>query len=317
MIDTPKDWYAIVNPHAGSGKTMSEWELAGDTLAKLNVPYKATLTTHKYHATKLAYEAALHGYRRLIAVGGDGSLHEVISGMLQFCDESGTDPSEFYLAVIPIGSGNDWIKSTKVPHDTKRVCELIAAGSFSQQDVFRVETSAGTCYMGNIGGVGFDAHVCERVNAQKERGKRSELIYVAGLLYSLIHAKPFGVKLEIDGRKVYEGGIYTMAVGNGSYSGGGMRQVPEAEMNDGLIDWMIVPKQPLLGLIPIIPKLFNGTFTDSPKVFHGRCRSFRLDMTENADPELVESDGEVIGRLPLRVTATGKKLNILVGAPDD
>jgi YegS/Rv2252/BmrU family lipid kinase len=320
------DWYCIVNPHAGSGKTMSEWAVAEKLLTTSSVPYKTTLTNYKFHATLLAYEAGCHGYRKILAVGGDGSVHEVLNGILRYCDEKGVPPEEFTLAVIPIGSGNDWIKSLGIPHDTKAVVDRLAAGVFGRQDIVRVEAmpleraaapDAGgnadspvpaVSYMANIGGVGFDSHVCERVNALKERGKRSKLIYLGALLYTMAHTRAFHTRIVADGAVVFDGEAYSVAFGNGRYSGGGMRQVPMSEIDDGVLDYMIVPKASLFRILTQIPRLYNGTVNESGLLKTGRCAV--LEMTgENS----IEMDGEIIGRLPLKITMTGSQICVPVG----
>ena len=328
------DWYCIVNPHAGSGKTMSEWAVAEKLLTASSVPYKTTLTNYKFHATLLAYEAGCHGYRKILAVGGDGSVHEVLNGILRYCDEKGVPPEDFTLAVIPIGSGNDWIKSLGIPHDTRAVVDRLAAGVFGRQDVVRVETlpfegteaasagpagSAGSgdgespvpmvSYMANIGGVGFDSHVCERVNALKERGKRSKLIYLGALLYTMVHTRGFHTRIVADGTTVFDGEAYSVAFGNGRYSGGGMRQVPLSEIDDGVLDYMIVPKAGLLRILTQLPRLYNGTVNESGLLVTGRCAV--LEMTGDNS---VEMDGEVIGRLPLKITMTGSQICVPVGS---
>lgn len=302
------DWYCIVNPHAGSGKTMPIWALAEKQLTAQSVPYKTTLTNYKFHATLLAREAAQHGYRKLLAVGGDGSVHEALNGILQYCEAQGVAPEEFTLAVIPIGSGNDWIKSLNVPHDTKAVVDLLVAESFARQDVVRVETAGGVAYMANVGGVGFDSRVCERVNALKDQGKRSRSIYLGALLHTLFHTRGFQTRIVADGECVFEGEAYSVAFGNGRYSGGGMRQVPMSEIDDGLLDFMVVPKAPLLKILTQLPRLYNGTVNDSGLLVTGRCRA--LEMSGEC---IVEVDGEIVGDLPLRITLPGPQINVLVG----
>ena len=316
MPSIKPDWYCIVNPHAGSGKTMSEWAVAEERLTALSVPYKTSLTNYKFHAEKLAFEAAAHGYRKILAVGGDGSVHEVMNGVLRFCAETEAAPEDFTLAVIPIGSGNDWIKSLGIPHDTRAAVDLIVEGHFSRQDVVRVETdllspeasSPRVSYMANIGGVGFDSRVCERVNALKEQGKRSRLIYLGALLSTLFHTRAFHACLKADGETVFDGEAYSVAFGNGRYSGGGMRQVPLSEIDDGLLDYMIVPKAPLWRLLTQLPRLYNGTVNQSGLLISGRCHE--LEMTGD---NIVEIDGEVIGNLPLRLTMTGRQIGVPVG----
>ena len=302
------DWYCIINPHAGSGKTMPQWAIAEKILTSSSIPYKTSLTNYKYHAEKLAYEAAGRGYRKFLAVGGDGSVHEVLNGIVRYAEEAGVAPEEFTLSVIPIGSGNDWIKSLGIPHDTKVAVDLLTRGSFARQDIVRVETSKGTCYMANIGGVGFDSHVCDRVNALKEQGKRGKLIYLGALLYTMFHTKAFHARIVADGVCVFDGDAYSVAFGNGRYSGGGMRQVPMSEIDDGLLDYMVGPKAGLLKLLTQIPRLYNGTVNESGLLHTGRCRVLEMEG-EN----IVEIDGEVVGSLPLRLTMTGRQLCVPVG----
>lgn len=393
MPSTSTDWFCIVNPHAGSGKTLPEWAIAEKYLAEKSVAYKTVLTNYKFHATELACEAARDGYRRFLAVGGDGSVHEVLNGILRFTGETGVPPEDFTLAVIPIGSGNDWIKSLGIPHDTRKVVELLAGNRFARQDVVRVETAplSGAVaeedgasrdphasvvgYMANIGGVGFDSRVCERVNALKERGKRSKLIYLGALLQTLFTTRAFRTRIVADGETVFEGEVYSVAFGNGRYSGGGMRQVPLSEIDDGLLDYMIVPKAPLLKLLTQLPRLYNGTANESGLLISGRCRE--LEMTQKSEENAlapleaarvstpgapaetlsspgvqveppscpgvqvepvstpgvpaepvscpgvqvepvstpgipVEMDGEIVGRLPLRLSMTGSQIRVPV-----
>ena len=300
------DWYCIVNPHAGSGKTMQEWRIAEKKLTTLEVPFKTTLTNYRFHATKLSYEAALHGYRKLLAVGGDGSVHEILSGIMQYVDESGTPPEDFTLAVIPIGSGNDWIKTNNIPHDTEKVVKLIAKESFGMMDIIRVETSAGRTYMANVGGTGFDSHVCERVNALKESGKRSSRIYINSLLHTIFHLRRFNTTVIADGSKVFEGLAYSIALGNGPYSGGGMRQVPLAVNDDGFLDYMIVPKVSLFRIIKEMGRLFKGNVHEVKCLVSGKCRELTI-----SGGDIVEVDGEIKGNLPLKVSVTGSQIRVL------
>ena len=135
MSITKNEWYTIVNPHAGSGKTMSKWVPAEKYLKKLGVKLHIVYTTHKHHAEELAGAAARMGYRKIMAVGGDGSIHEVFEGVLSWCESSGTAPEEFYLALMPIGSGNDWIKTFDIPHDTIKAAEIIRARRRSTRQI--------------------------------------------------------------------------------------------------------------------------------------------------------------------------------------
>lgn len=307
-------WYIIVNPHAGSGKTIHEWEVAEKKLAACSVPYVSVFTDHKYHAEELAYKAAGKGFRRFLAVGGDGSVHETLSGMMRWSGENGVPSGEFTLGVIPIGSGNDWIKSLNVPHDTEKVVQLLAQESFTRQDVIKVTAAGGrVCTMANIGGTGFDSHVCARVNTQKEAGHRSARIYVNALFHTILNLKRFRAEIVCDGKTLYSGPCYSIAFGNGRYSGGGMKQTCDALIDDGLIDIMVVPVVSIFAILKEVRRVFDGTTSSSSRIIYSRAREIHVAPLDARSSDIVEMDGEIVGNLPLVLEATGQQVNVVCG----
>ena len=315
MCTTKTEWYFIVNPRAGSGKTMSEWVPAERMLGQMGIPFVTAMTDHSKHAIELAREAAAAGYRRIAAVGGAGSLHEVLGGICGWCAATGVPTEEFYLAVVPIGSGNDWIKSCGVPDDVGKVIDLIAAGSFGRMDIVRASSAGGRIsYMANVGGIGFDSHVCDRVNRQKERGMRGRMIYLDGLRHTMFHLSPISIAVQADGEEVFSGEAFSLALGNGPWSGGGMRQVPLAVNDDGVLDYMIVPKAKLSSLVKEVPRLFSGSAHESSLIRSGRCRALRIAPLDGRSADIIEFDGEIEGRLPLLVEVTGQQIQVLKGA---
>ena len=314
MSETKTAWYFIVNPRAGSGKTMSEWVPAERLLESEGVPFVTAMTDHKKHAVTLAREAAAEGYRRIAAVGGDGSLHEVLGGICSWCEETGTPPEDFYLAVIPIGSGNDWIKSCRVPDDVDGALRLLMDGSFGWMDIVRGTSAGGrVSFVANCAGIGFDSHVCERVNRQKERGMRGKMIYLNALRHTVFHLRPISVLVRADGENVFSGEVFSLAVGNGPYSGGGMRQVPKADNDDGFLDYMIVPKAKLSNLVKEIPRLFSGTTHESALIRSGRCQTLEIAPLNEDSADLIEYDGELEGRLPLILEVSPHRIHVLKG----
>ena len=307
-------YFFIVNPRAGSGKTMFEWLPAERKLKRLGIPCDIAMTDHKRHATALAYEAASKGYRKIIAVGGDGSLHETFNGICRWCARTGTPTEEFLLGVVPIGSGNDWIRSLGVPNDTSEVVDLIRKNSVGVMDVVRVKSSGGRlAYMANIGGVGFDSHVCKRVNIQKESGRRGKMIYLNSLRYTIFNLKPVYISVVADGEVIFTGQCFSVALGNGRYSGSGMRQVPLAVMDDGLLDYAVIPKAPLAKVLKELPRLFSGTLNQSEYVISGKCRSLQIVPMDEQSADIFELDGEIEGLLPMSVEITGHQINVIKG----
>ena len=315
MTESKTDCYFfIVNPRAGSGKTMFEWLPAERKLKRLGIPCDIAMTDHKRHATALAHEAASKGYRKIIAVGGDGSLHETFNGICRWCARTGTPTEEFLLGVVPIGSGNDWIRSLGVPNDTSEVVDLIRKNSVGVMDVVRVKSSGGRlAYMANIGGVGFDSHVCKRVNIQKESGRRGKMIYLNSLRYTIFNLKPVYISVVADGEVIFTGQCFSVALGNGRYSGSGMRQVPLAVMDDGLLDYAVIPKAPLAKVLKELPRLFSGTLNQSEYVISGKCRSLQIVPMDEQSADIFELDGEIEGLLPMSVEITGHQINVIKG----
>ena len=325
MPGTGELWFTIVNLHAGSGKTVSIWRKAEILLAEAGIPYDNKYTDCKYHATEIAFQAASEGYRKFIAVGGDGTIHEVLEGIMKYvCGTESVSVSDFSIAVIPIGSGNDWIRIHGINRNLERTIELIRNESLVRQDVVRVSVfdpvaepeqllsaePVRTSYMVNIGGVGFDARVCERVNEQKLEGKKGKLLYINSLLYNLFHFKPFSATVFCDGRKLFEGGCFSIAVGTGKYSGGGLRQTPDAVFDDGLLDYTVIPPFSVARILKEAPKLFTGRLLTVKELFYGKCKSLMVAPFRSR-AELVEVDGEIVGNVPVRFDVLPQQINVL------
>ena len=136
------EWLVVVNVFAASKKAGSVWKKAALMLEEAEVSYQALFTGGRYNASQLSFNAAKSGYRRFLAVGGDGTVHDVFNGIADHVyapESAGVDISEFTLGVLPVGSGNDWVKSTGVPKDIKAAVDVIAAGHTGLQDVVKVD----------------------------------------------------------------------------------------------------------------------------------------------------------------------------------
>lgn len=321
-------WIVIVNVFAASRKAGSIWKKAAVKLEMAGVEYKARFTGGDYNATELSRLAAVEGYRKFVAVGGDGTIHDVLNGIAEYVYSPETvvaKLSDFTLAVIPVGSGNDWVKSAGVPCDVNAAIDLIAEGNSGTQDVVKVSVCepsssdldeykvVSESYMVNVGGVGLDARVCEIVNRKKEQGFRGKKLYVSALLYCIKHRVPVHARVICDGNEVFRGKYLSMAFGIGRYSGGGMRQTSLAVMDDGLLDVTVIPDISLLTIAKEVPRLFTGTFHKVSVLTQARCRSVVILPDSGSDAEPVEVDGEVIGRAPVRMDVLEDQLNIIVG----
>lgn len=325
-------WYAVVNIFAASRKAAGMWRKAEKQLVADGVSFCSQMTGNNGNARNLAYEACEKGFRNFIAVGGDGTVHDVLEGIVLYIEglrSLGDDVSlsDFTLAVIPVGSGNDWVKTAGVPKDVRKAASLLKYGSLGRQDVVKVSIMDPSSvesevlkvsYMANVGGVGLDAKVCERVNREKRRGKRGKRLYVSALVYNIIHRVPSFARVFCDGVKVFDGPFLSIAFGIGKYSGGGMRQTPEALMDDGLLDMTVIPELPMSKIAKEAYRLFTGSFLSVKELCSSRGRSF---VVVPYDPEMpcmpvkgmpVEVDGEVVGRSPVRLEVMEGQFNIVL-----
>lgn len=312
-------WTVIVNPHAGSGKTLDRWKEAEKIFVKYGISYRPVFAGDGKTVGEIASETAARGGRHFIAVGGDGTVHDVLSGIMESV-RSGVNLSDFFLAVVPIGSGNDWIRTHRIPDEPEAVVKLIAQASFKPQDVVELcawnggemkDEAAARSYMINVGGVAFDARVCEKVNARKSAGERGKFLYVKALLQILMRSRYFGMRAFADGREVFAGRAFSIAFGVGKYSGGGMMQVPDAVPDDGLLDMTLIPDAAFPRIIPNAWRLFSDSFQTIPDLITGKFREVVVEALEGADPALVEVDGEIIGKLPVRVRVLPEPVMVL------
>ena len=328
MDSNDKIWYAVVNPNAGSGKTVSEWPKASKILSDNRIDFEYKTTWKMGAAVEITMKACAEGYRKFLAVGGDGTVHEVLEGIAKYVRISAVAKTldkesqkvaldDFTLAVMPIGSGNDWIKTLEIPKDFNKVAELMKRESTGRQDVFCLNLRDNNTsrnlesFMANGGGVGFDANVCKKVNFEKNTGKSGKVLYLKALISNILNFKTFDCVVEADGKEIFRGTTMSIALGAGKYSGGGMLQVPDAVLDDGLLDITIIPLMPLHRIIRAVPGLFTGKLLkDNPELISAKCSSLSIKPLSSPAP-LVEVDGEVVGNLPVSIERLDGQLRVL------
>ena len=294
-------WRVIVSSRSGGGKARHDWPSIAKLLKAKSIEFSERITDHAYHAIELAREAVLAGFRKLLVIGGDGAIHEVLNGLYSQQD---VPPSEVTLALIPVGSGNDWSRLHQIPFDYEQAVDLVAkADSHTRvQDVARVHTlmdGKPYCrYMMNIGGLGFDSDVCRRFDLAKERGHASDRQYLKSLLSGFLAYKPLRFRVAVDGVEFYQGTAFSVALGIGTYCGGGMRQTPDAISDDGLINVTVVGKLSKWKFLSKVPSLFKGDIYKHKEVKHTVGHTVEI---EAASYSYMEVDGEPVGITPVRI----------------
>lgn len=270
----------IVNPAAGSGRTRTAWPELERRLHERDIQYEVFWTEARGHATDLARKAASNGAAAVVAVGGDGTLNEVVNGV------NGSDVS---VGLIPLGTGVDFSRTLHLPRSPEQCLEIVLQGNVRRLDV-GVVNDRRFC---NVAGTGFDAKVADRVN---QRGKKTggALPYLQALLQTLFTYKNAPFQITMDGTALDVTSLL-MAVGNGRYFGGGMQICPEADVEDGRFDVCIVGDVDKFRTVMLLGRVFTGSHRFHPLVTYKKAKEV---MVEGPDDFWIQADGELIGRLP-------------------
>ena len=303
-------WFVVVNPISGYGKGLDDFPLISKLLRDNGIACEAVFTEHKYHATELTVSAITEGYRHIIVVGGDGTLHEVVNGLfIQKCVE----PAEVTVAVISVGTGNDWIRMYGLPKQYSAVIRAIKEGYTFLQDVAAVEYEESrynqTRYMANVAGVGFDAAVIKRGMTMRERGAKGASLYIRALISTFFRYKPTGVKIWIDDRLMYNNLLFSLAIGVGKYNGGGIQQLPIAVADDGLLDITLIRPIHWWHILFRLRRFFNGEIYSIGHVQHLQGSKIRIESS----PEIqLEIDGELLGGTPVELRVLHRAVKVIV-----
>ena len=303
-------WITIVNKAAGGGKTEKDWPLIGQLLERPGIPFEPYFTNRRLHASIIARNKIKEGYTKIIVVGGDGTMNEVINGVFS---QRKIQTTEVMLGMISVGTGNDWARMFHIPTDYEGAVQAIKMQKTFIQDAglvtYRKNGTQWKRYFINIAGMGFDARVAERTNRMKDKGKSGPLLYFYNIFYSLIKYKSLNAEIEIDG-KTYDRKIFSMNVGIGKYSGGGMIQVPHAVVDDGLYSITLIKKMGKLNVLANIKRLYNGTIDKHSRVETYMAKNVQIDGSSRLQ---IETDGETLGHGPLSFQIIPRSITIISG----
>ncbi len=303
-------WVAIVNKAAGGGKAEKDWSLISQLLNKHGIVYEPFFTNRRLHASVIARNKVKEGFSRIIIVGGDGTMNEVINGI--FAQER-IDTTEVMLGMISVGTGNDWARMFNIPADYEGAVLTIKEQKTLISDAglvsYRKNGKEWNRYFINIAGMGFGARVVERSNRMKEKGKSGPFLYFYNIFLSLLKYKSQNAEIEIDG-KSYDRSIFSMNVGIGKYNGGGMIQVPHAIADDGLYSITLIKKIGKLNILVNIKRLYNGSITNHSKVETYMAKSVMIDGTSHLQ---LETDGETLGHGPMSFRIIPRSVTVISG----
>ena len=257
-------YYFIINPNSRSGKGALIWRDLENILRERNIKYQTFFTEYKGHAVKLSASITASipedSQIKLIAVGGDGTIQEVLSGV--------KDISRVIFGYIPTGSGNDFCRSMKLPQDPMKALELILSDKRPHlMDVPHISCGSSSSRFAISCGIGFDAAVCHEVGVtpmKKVLNKigLGKLVYLFVALKQLLFLKPSSMTLLMDDNKKEEfSKVYFTAIMNQKYEGGGFKFCPDASPSDGYLDVIVVDSLSKPKVICCLPTAFFGKHT--------------------------------------------------------
>lgn len=275
----------ILNPMADMRHA---WTIANDLRSIVQQYGKAEWsgTVYPTHATELARQAAEAGYERVIALGGDGTVHEVVNGLMQVPAEKRP-----ILGVVPVGSGNDFAHAIGIPTDPAEALQVALNADPKPVDIVHVQSPDGEIdeYFDNTLGIGFDTIVT--IRSHQLPLLRGFLMYLAAVLQTIaLNHQGVYYRLETDNGLLELNGLMVVAC-NGGREGGGFLLSPEFSLTDGKLDIIAVEKVSRLMMLRLLPEFIRGTHLGFKQVHF--TRTSRLTITASA-PLYIHADGEIL-----------------------
>ena len=287
-IISSKKFIILVNPQGGTKQGLDLLEQVKPLFKEVDADLIIRETEYAGHATEIAREIDLEGFTGLCHIGGDGTFHEIINGLL-----TRSDGKQVPLGFIPGGTGNSFMHDMECL-DPVEAARRIVSGGITPIDVAEVEMPEEKVYCMNIVGWGMVTDI--NMSAEKLRWLGEQRYNVTTLLH-VMKLKRRSAKLVIE-REVSEGDFLFTIACNTQHTGRGMKMAPKAELNDGLIDLVLVRDASRFKLLQMFPKVFDGTHIDDPIVEYYQVKEFSITPAEN---EILNLDGELKGSTPFSV----------------
>jgi YegS/Rv2252/BmrU family lipid kinase len=306
--------HIIVNPLSARGKTQERWKSIKELIHHYFKEFKYIFTEKPKQATEITRDLLKEGFDLIVGVGGDGILNEITNGFYRN-DRKNLINEDASLGIIPSGTGSDFIRYLKIPRDFKQSVELIKNSTTKKIDIGKITflNSKGgdheVNHFVNVADFGLGAEVIKNLNAVPAL-KRNLFCYYKGLLTTIKNYKSKKVKIIVDdGELDLSKRVLIGAVANGGIFGGGMIIAPDAQLDDGYFDLVLVEEMKRFEVIRNSWRLYNGTLNLHPKVTVKRAKKIRITSEEEVN---IEYDGEMGATLPAEFEIVEKGLNFRV-----
>lgn len=287
----------IVNPVSGRGRGQKVWKKVQKMLEHHHIPFRAYVAERQGHATEIARTVARQSsVKAVVAVGGDGTVHEVGNGLI------GTG---IPFGAIPAGSGNDFALAQHIPFEPEKALKRVLRHEVNQIDT--AEIGGGRTMVG-FAGIGFDGQVAEVVNVSPLKNWMGRFAYVLGFFQVLHRFQPTDVAIQLDGHRYEYEDVWFIAIANIPNYAGGMKICPRAVCDDGQLDICCVRNMTRTELVKLFPAVYRGEHIHHSSVTVKR--GTEMTITSHI-PLPIHADGETAGKSPLSVKVIPRSLSVL------
>jgi len=302
--------FIVVNPVSANKTTAREWPLYEKVLSDAGFEFEAELTEYTGHAAELTRKALKHGYKTIMSVGGDGTMNEVVNG---FFDNDRLVDENSRLVVFSRGTGCDFVRTLGINKNIEDLLDILKRNREKQIDVGRLnlvcaDGNMPARYFLNIADIGIGAETADRVNKNSKR-LSGFLSFMLGTLSTVVLYKNKNFEVVIDDEVYLNGIMNSVIVANGKYFGGGMMVAPDAVMDDGVFDIIILGNLSKPDIIKSFPLIYKGKHMNHPKLKY--YRGSKVKVTSGGKG-LIEVDGEIPGRADAVFELLPKALKILI-----
>ena len=305
----------VVNPVSAGGQTARRWPRIRTALREAGIEIHSHLTVSRGDATAVTREEITRRrVHRVVAVGGDGTLNEVVNGCF---DERGVPLARnLTVGLIPSGTGSDLRRTLSLPTDPHAAAHLLAGGTTRTIDLGRIVFADGSQRLfTNVADCGLGGEVVTRINRSRHKraGLLGSAVFLGVSMTELMSFRNRDVLLTIDG-VTSRARVQQVVVANGRCFGGGMRIAPTADPADGLLEVIVVGDISRFGALRAVPRLFRGTHLSLPAVSSHRVRSIGIAVVEGEIPPRFDVDGEQVGSAPAEITVLPQALRFAAPA---
>ena len=301
----------MVNPSAGSGRARKAWPGLRERLKARFGDLEIAETKGTGHAISLVRDGVAAGASTIIAIGGDGTINEAVNGIA-----AANAFDDVTFGPITVGRGSDLARSITPARTLEAMIDAACGGGIRRIDLGRISFVADdgrpmVRYFDNIASFGLSGAIDRRVNARRLPYVPGEAHFLGATVSAFFTYKPQRVRIVLDEQQPFDVDIAMVAVANGRYFGGGMMIAPDAEMDDGLFDVVILRASPKLVLLRDLQKVYGGRHRDHPSIRIARARRVAVTPLGN-EPVLLDIDGESPGRLKATFEVVPRLLQLRV-----